>query len=177
MPKISRVDSVKGGSVPTDYIPSVKAGLLAAAAMGGKLGYPFVHIRAELYDGKAHDVDSSTMAFEAAGRLAFRQLIENNSVLLEPIMKIEVETPEASTGDVIGDLSSRRGIIEEMVNKPDGITAVSGRVPLSQMFQYSTSLRSMTQGRGHYSMHPLCYEAVPDSLREKLLEKEEDQPK
>ena len=172
--RVRFVDSVKGGSVPTDYIPSVQAGLQSAADSGGKLGYPFVHISAELYDGKAHDVDSSTMAFEAAGRLAFRKLIENNTILLEPIMRIEVETPEQFTGDVIGDLSSRRGIVEEMVNKPDGITAVNGRVPLSQMFQYSTALRSMTQGRGHYSMQPECYEAVPESLREKLLEDEDE---
>jgi elongation factor G len=87
-------------------------------------------------------------------------------------MQIEVEAPEECTGDVIGDLSSRRGIIEEMTNKPDGITAVRGRVPLSEMFQYSTSLRSVTQGRGHFSMQPMCYQPVPESLREKLLEEE-----
>jgi elongation factor G len=110
------------------------------------------------------------MAFEAAGALAFRLATEDNWVLLEPIMKIEVESPEQYTGDVIGDLNSRRGIIEDMVTKPDGIASVKGRVPLAEMFQYSTSLRSMTQGRGHYSMEPAAYEAVPMSIREKLLD-------
>ncbi len=174
---VSFQDSVTGGSVPKEYIPSVSAGLVAAAARGGKLGYPFVNVKAELYDGKAHEVDSSTMAFEAAGQLAFRQLIDGNAVLLEPIMRLEVESPEEYTGDVIGDLSSRRGIVEEMINKPDGITSVTGRVPLSEMFQYSTMLRSITQGRGHYSMEPLCYEPVPESVRERLLAEEEDEKK
>jgi len=92
-------------------------------------------------------------------------------------MRIEVEGPEQYTGDVIGDLTARRGHIEHMVTKPDGITALRGKVPLAEMFQYSTSLRSMTQGRGHYSMHPLSYEAVPEGLREKLLEDEEESAK
>jgi elongation factor G len=144
------VDEVKGGSVPREYIPSVKNGILAAVRGGGRVGFPYVKIHAELYDGQSHDVDSSTMAFEAAGILAFRLASENNSVLLEPIMKIEVEAPEDYTGDVIGDLSSRRGMIEEMITKPGGISAVTGKVPLAEMFQYSTSLRSLTQGRGHY---------------------------
>jgi elongation factor G len=110
------------------------------------------------------------MAFEAAGILAFRLAAENNSQLLEPIMKIEVECPEDRTGDVIGDLSSRRGIIEEMTSKPGGISAVTGKVPLAEMFQYSTSLRSMTQGRGHYSMEPANYEPVPPNIAGKVLE-------
>jgi elongation factor G len=163
-------NDVTGGAVPKEYIPSVEYGMVQAAASGGRLGYPFVHIKATLYDGQAHDVDSSTMAFEAAGALAFRLATEDNWVLLEPIMKIEVESPEQYTGDVIGDLNARRGIIEDMVTKPDGIASVKGRVPLAEMFQYSTSLRSMTQGRGHYSMEPASYEPVPMSIREKLLD-------
>jgi len=162
-------ESVTGGSVPREYIPSVGSGLQMAASGGGRLGYPFVQVRAELYDGNSHDVDSSAMAFEAAGQLAFRQLIADNAVLLEPIMRIEVESPEEYTGDVIGDISSRRGIVEEMVTKPDGVASVTGRVPLSEMFQYSTRLRSITQGRGHYTMEPLCYEPVPESVRERLV--------
>jgi elongation factor G len=109
------------------------------------------------------------MAFEASGMLAFRLAVENNAVLLEPIMAIEVEMPEQYTGDVIGDLSSRRGVIEDMITKPGGVTSVRGKVPLSEMFQYSTSLRSMTQGRGHYSMEPFSYDAVPPNIAEKLI--------
>ena len=163
------VNKVTGGSVPKEYISSVEYGIESAAAGGGRLGFPFVKIYAELYDGQSHDVDSSTMAFEAAGMLAFRMAIENNTILLEPIMKIEVEAPEQYTGDIIGDLSSRRGIIEEMVTKPGGVTTVNGKVPLAEMFQYSTSLRSMTQGRGHYSMEPSTYEPVPPNIAEKVL--------
>jgi elongation factor G len=164
------VDSVKGGSVPREYISSVENGILAAIKGGGRQGFPYVKVRAELWDGQSHDVDSSTMAFEAAGILAFRLAAENNSLLLEPIMKIEVECPEDKTGDVIGDLSSRRGIIEEMTAKPGGISAVTGKVPLAEMFQYSTSLRSLTQGRGHYSMEPFAYEPVPPNIATKVLE-------
>src|SRR5690606_37337618 len=163
------VSTVTGGAVPKEYIPSVEAGIKQAAEGGGRLGFPFVKFRAELYDGQSHDVDSSTMAFEAAGMLAFRLAAENNAVLLEPIMQIEVEMPEQYTGDVIGDLSSRRGVVEEMTTKPGGVTSVRGKVPLSEMFQYSTHLRSMTQGRGHYSMEPASYEPVPPNIAEKLL--------
>ena len=163
------VDAVKGGSVPREYIPAVEQGILAAVTGGGRQGFPYVKVKAELYDGQSHDVDSSAMAFESAGILAFRIAAENNSQLLEPIMKIEVECPEDRTGDVIGDLSSRRGIIEEMTSKPGGISAVSGKVPLAEMFQYSTRLRSMTQGRGTYSMEPSSYEPVPPNIAEKVL--------
>jgi elongation factor G len=164
------VDAVKGGSVPREYIPAVETGIHAAVTGGGRQGFPYVKVKAELYDGQSHDVDSSAMAFESAGILAFRLAAENNSQLLEPIMKIEVECPEDRTGDVIGDLSSRRGIIEEMTSKPGGISAVTGKVPLAEMFQYSTSLRSMTQGRGHYSMEPANYEPVPPNIAGKVLE-------
>ncbi|MBM4059720.1 MAG: elongation factor G [Planctomycetes bacterium] len=164
------VDAVKGGSVPREYIPAVEAGIEAAIKGGGRIGFPYCKITAELYDGQAHDVDSSAMAFEAAGVLAFRLAAENNSQLLEPIMKIEIEAPEDKTGDVIGDLSSRRGIIEEMISKPGGISAVTGKVPLAEMFQYSTSLRSLTQGRGTYTMEPASYEPVPPNIAEKVLD-------
>jgi elongation factor G len=162
-------DSITGGNIPKEYIPSFESGLRNALASGGRTGYPFVKIRATLYDGKTHDVDSSNMAFEACGALAMRLLVDGNTQLLEPIMKIEVEAPEQYTGDVIGDLSSRRGLVEDMVNKPDGITSVQGKVPLSEMFQYSTTLRSVTQGRGHYTMEPDSYAVVPAALAEKLL--------
>lgn len=164
------VDKIKGGSVPREYIPAVGTGITAAVKGGGRAGFPFCKIVAELYDGQSHDVDSSVMAFEAAGVLAFRMASENNSLLLEPIMKIEIEAPEEKTGDVIGDLSSRRGVVEEMVHKPGGISQVTGKVPLSEMFQYSTMLRSLTQGRGTYSMEPGTYDPVPPNIAEKVLE-------
>ncbi|MCC7398358.1 MAG: elongation factor G [Planctomycetes bacterium] len=163
------VDAVKGGSVPREYIPAVETGIEAAIKGGGRIGFPYCKIVAELYDGQSHDVDSSAMAFEAAGVLAFRLAAENNSQLLEPIMKIEIEAPEEKTGDVIGDLSSRRGLVEEMISKPGGISAVTGKVPLAEMFQYSTTLRSLTQGRGTYSMEPATYEPVPPNIAEKVL--------
>lgn len=162
-------DTIAGGKIPKEYIRPFEQGLRNALASGGRSGYPFVKIRATLYDGKTHDVDSSNMAFEACGALAMRLLVEGNTQLLEPIMKIEVEAPEQYTGDVIGDLSSRRGAVEDMVNKPDGITSIKGKVPLFEMFQYSTTLRSVTQGRGHYTMEPDSYAAVPSSLADKLL--------
>ncbi|GAB4146549.1 MAG: elongation factor G [Planctomycetota bacterium] len=164
------VDEIKGGAIPKEYIPAVKSGILQALRGGGRAGFPYVKIRAELYDGQSHEVDSSVMAFEAAGILAFRLASENNSLLLEPIMQIEVEMPEEYTGDVIGDLSSRRGIVEEMITKPGGMSSVVGKVPLAEMFQYSTGLRSMTQGRGNYSMQPHSYEVVPPNIAEKVLE-------
>ena len=163
------IDSVKGGSVPREYIPAVEAGIEAAIKGGGRIGFPYCKIVAELYDGQSHDVDSSSMAFEAAGVLAFRLAAEGNSLLLEPIMKIEIEAPEDKTGDVIGDLSARRGIVEEMISKPGSISAVTGKVPLAEMFQYSTNLRSLTQGRGTYTMEPAAYEAVPPNIAEKVL--------
>jgi elongation factor G len=163
------IDSVKGGSVPREYIPAVEKGIEAAVKGGGRIGFPYCKVVAELYDGQSHDVDSSAMAFEAAGVLAFRMAAENNSQLLEPIMKIEIEAPEEKTGDVIGDLSSRRGLVEEMISKPGGISAVTGKVPLSEMFQYSTMLRSLTQGRGTYTMEPASYEPVPPNIAEKVL--------
>ncbi len=164
------VDAIKGGSVPREYIPAVGNGITSAVKGGGRLGFPYCKVVAELYDGQSHDVDSSVMAFEAAGVLAFRMACENNSQLLEPVMKIEIEAPEEKTGDVIGDLSSRRGLVEEMVTKPGGISSVTGKVPLSEMFQYSTMLRSLTQGRGTYAMEPSTYEPVPPNLAEKVLE-------
>ena len=163
------IDGVKGGSVPREYIKPVGEGIEAAVKGGGRIGFPFCKVVAELYDGQAHDVDSNAMAFETAGVLAFRLASENNSILLEPIMKIEIEAPEDKTGDVIGDLSSRRGLVEEMITKPGGISAVTGKVPLAEMFQYSTRLRSMTQGRGTYSMEPSSYEPVPPNIAEKVL--------
>jgi elongation factor G len=135
---------------------------------GGKLGFPFVNIEAALYDGQSHDVDSSDMAFQAAGALAFRMAVEGNATLLEPIMKIEVSTPEDYLGEVIGDLNSRRGVISD-IDVRGVIRVIRGKVPIAEMFQYSTKLRGMTQGRGNYSMEVQGYEPVPHSIAEKVL--------
>jgi elongation factor G len=161
-------NDISGGSVPREYIASVEYGIKATAEGGGKLGFPFVNIEAALYDGQSHDVDSSDMAFQAAGALAFRMAVEGNATLLEPIMKIEVSTPEEYLGEVIGDLNSRRGVISD-IDVRGVIRVIRGKVPIAEMFQYSTKLRGMTQGRGNYSMEVQGYEPVPHSIAEKVL--------
>jgi elongation factor G len=161
-------NDITGGAVPREYVPSVEYGVKNAAEAGGKLGFPFVNIQAVLYDGQSHDVDSSDMAFQAAGALAFRMASEGNATLLEPILKIEVSTPEEYLGDVIGDLNSRRGVISD-IDVRGNIRVIRGKVPIAEMFQYSTKLRGLTQGRGDYSMEVQGYEAVPQSIAEKVL--------
>ena len=163
------VDEVKGGSVPREYIPAVKAGLQEFFRSGGHVGIPFVDCRAALFDGKAHDVDSSEMAFRAAGILAFRQAAENNTVLLEPFMKIEVAVPEEYLGAVVGDLNSRRGEVSEVDAQGD-LRLIRGMVPIAEMFAYSTALRGATQGRGQYSMELAEYRDVPASIAAKVRE-------
>jgi elongation factor G len=162
------VDAVKGGNVPREYIPSVGVGLQEAVSGGGRTGYPFVGVKATLYDGKAHDVDSDQLSFEQAGILAFRQACENNITLLEPIMKIEVRVPEAYLGSVVGDLNSRRGEITE-VDALGDLRVVRGMVPIAEMFAYSSSLRGATQGRGSFAMELAEYREVPRNLAEKIL--------
>ncbi len=170
---IEFIDAIKGGSVPREYIPSVEKGLVAQAAKGGKYPFPFVGFTASLYDGKAHDVDSSDMAFQEAGRLAFRMAAEGNCQFLEPMMKIEVLVPENFLGDVIGDLNSRRAAIEEIVDRMH-IKCITGKVPIAEMFNYSSRLRGLTQGRGTYSMEPSGYAAVPASIAEKIVAEVEE---
>jgi elongation factor G len=162
------VDGIKGGSVPREYIPAVEHGLREAFGGGGKLGYPFVNVRAELYDGKYHEVDSNEMAFQSAGALAFRQAAESNVTLLEPIMKIEVRVPEEYLGAVVGDLNSRRGEVTE-VDALGNLRVVRGMVPIAEMFAYSSALRSATQGRGSYAMELHEYRDVPRNIAEKIL--------
>ncbi len=160
---------VVGGRVPTEYVPAVEDGLKNFGKRGGRLKWPFVGLKAVLYDGKAHDVDSSELAFVSAAEIAFREAIEGvRVVLLEPMMKIEVECPEINVGDVIGDLNSRRALVNEV--SYSGINRiVSGKVPLAELFQYSTTLRSMTQGRGTYSSEPSEYTPVPNQIAEKII--------
>jgi translation elongation factor EF-G len=161
--------TVVGGSIPKEYIPAVGAGIEEAMKAGILGGFPVVGVSANVYDGSYHDVDSSEMAFHIAGSLAFKDAMRQSSpVLLEPIMRVEVTTPEDYMGDVIGDINSRRGRIEGMDDIGGG-KMIRGFVPLAEMFGYSTDLRSRTQGRGNYSMFFDRYEQVPKSVQEKVI--------
>ena len=161
--------SVVGGSIPKEYIPAVGAGIEEAAKSGILGGFPVLGVHANVYDGSYHEVDSSEMAFHIAGSMAFKEAMKKaNPVLLEPIMKVEVTMPEEYMGDVIGDINSRRGRIEGMDDVGGG-KLIRAYVPLSEMFGYSTDLRSRTQGRGNYSMFFEKYEQVPKSVQEKIL--------
>ena len=160
---------VVGGAIPKEYIPAVGEGIEEAAQSGILGGFPVLGLHATVYDGSYHEVDSSEMAFHIAGSLAFKEAMQKgNPVLLEPIMKVEVTTPEDYMGDVIGDINSRRGRIEGMDDIGGG-KMIRGYVPLAEMFGYSTDLRSKTQGRGNYSMFFEKYEQVPKSIQEKVL--------
>ena len=161
--------SVVGGAIPKEYIPAVGEGIEEAAKAGILGGFPVLGIHATVFDGSYHDVDSSEMAFHIAGSLAFKEAMQKaGAVLLEPIMKVEVTTPEDYMGDVIGDINSRRGRIEGMDDIGGG-KMIRGYVPLAEMFGYATDLRSRTQGRGNYSMFFEKYEQVPKSVQEKVL--------
>ena len=162
------VDEIKGGSVPREYISNVGAGLAEVFKTGGNTGYPFVNVRAALYDGKAHDVDSSELAFHNAGMLAFRQAMQGNVVLLEPYMKVEVRVPEEYLGSVVGDLNSRRGEVSEVDSQGD-LRVVRSIVPIAEMFAYSSALRGATQGRGSFAMEFFEYRDLPRSLSDKIL--------
>jgi elongation factor G len=162
------VDAVKGGNVPREYIPKVEEGLREAFMSGGTTGYPFINVRATLYDGKSHDVDSSELAFHNAGVLAFRQAAEGNVVFLEPIMKVEVRVPEEYLGAVVGDLNSRRGEVSE-VDSIGSLRIVRSLVPIAEMFAYSSALRGATQGRGSYSMELQEYRDVPQAIAEAAM--------
>ena len=161
--------TVVGGAIPKEYIPAVGEGIEEAMKSGILGGFPVVGVHANVYDGSYHEVDSSEMAFHIAGSMAFKEAMQKASpVLLEPIMKVEVTTPEDYMGDVIGDINSRRGRIEGMDDIGGG-KMIRGYVPLSEMFGYATDLRSRTQGRGNYSMFFEKYEPVPKSVQEKVL--------
>jgi len=162
-------NSVVGGAIPKEYIPAVDQGIQEAMKAGILGGFPVVGVAANVYDGSYHEVDSSEMAFHIAGSMAFKDAMHKGSpVLLEPIMKVEVSTPEDYMGDVIGDINSRRGRIEGMDDIGGG-KMIRGFVPLGEMFGYATDLRSRTQGRGNYSMFFDRYEQVPKSVQEKVL--------
>ena len=161
--------TVVGGSIPKEYIPAVGEGIEEAAQSGILGGFPVLGVKATVYDGAYHDVDSSEMAFHIAGSMAFKEAMQKaGAILLEPIMRVEVTMPEEYMGDVIGDINSRRGRIEGMDDIASG-KMVRAFVPLSEMFGYSTDLRSRTQGRGNYSMFFEKYEPVPKNVQEKVL--------
>ncbi|HOA20825.1 MAG TPA: elongation factor G [Sedimentibacter sp.] len=166
---ITFVNAIVGGVIPKEYIPAVEAGIKGAAENGILAGYPVIDFKVTLYDGSYHEVDSSEMAFKIAGSMAFKQAMEKASpVLLEPYMKVEITTPEEYLGDVMGDVNSRRGRIEGFSDRL-GIKVVDAYVPLSEMFGYATTLRSLTQGRASYSMEFHHYEKVPNNIAEKIV--------
>ena len=162
------VNNIVGGAIPKEYIPAVDQGIQGAMLSGVVAGYNVVDVRVELYDGSYHEVDSSEMAFKIAGSMAFKSAMKKaDPVLLEPIMKVTVITPEEYLGDVIGDLNSRRGMIQSM-EADNGVQRVIAHVPLSEMFGYATDMRSKTQGRGQYVMEPDTYAEVPRNIAEKI---------
>jgi elongation factor G len=170
------VNKIKGGAVPSEYIPAVQKGVEEALENGVKAGYPMVDMRVTLVDGKYHDVDSSEIAFKVAGSLAFKEAAKRaKPVLLEPIFAVEVVAPEEFLGTVIGDLSSRRGRVEGQEPRGNAL-AISARVPLSEMFGYATDLRSNTQGRANYTMQFENYEEVPPNIAEKIVEQRTGEP-
>ena len=163
------VNAVVGGSIPKEYIPAVDQGIQGAMLAGVLAGYNVVDVKVTLYDGSYHEVDSSEMAFKIAGSMAFKEAMRKaDPVLMEPIMKVTVITPEEYMGDVIGDLNSRRGMILGMDALP-GAQQVNSEVPLSEMFGYATDMRSRTQGRGQYTMEPAHYAEVPKNISEKII--------
>jgi elongation factor G len=163
------VNSVVGGSIPKEYIPAVDAGIKGAMQAGVLAGYQVVDVKVELYDGSYHEVDSSEMAFKIAGSMAFKEAMRKaNPALMEPIMKVSVIAPDDYLGNVIGDLSSRRGEILGQETRP-GTVQVDALVPLSEMFGYSNNLRSNTQGRGQYSMEPHSFKEVPKNIAEGIM--------
>ena len=165
------VNATVGGSVPREYIGPVDQGIQGAMEAGVLAGYPVVDVKVELYDGSYHEVDSSEMAFKVAASMAFKDgMRKANAIILEPMFKVEVVTPEEYMGDVMGDINSRRGRIEGMEARIGGAQAINAMVPLSQMFGYSTDLRSATQGRATYTMIFDHYEEVPASIAKKIME-------
>ena len=170
-------DEVKGGNIPSEYIPAVEKGVIKAMQAGPCAGYPVVDMKVTVYDGSAHDVDSSEFAFTEAARVCFRDLfMQSRPELLEPIMFVEVTAPEEYMGPVSGSVCQRRGRIESMDEK-GGLKVIQGMVPLSEMFGYSNVIRSLTQGRGTFTMHFERYEAVPFSIAEEIIRKRREEKK
>jgi elongation factor G len=167
------VDAIKGGAVPREYIPAVQKGVLDSIPAGVLAGFPVVDVKVTLFDGSYHEVDSNENAFKMAGSMAFKEGLRRASpVLLEPIMAVEVETPEDFMGNVVGDLNSRRGVIQGMDDIPGGGKTVKAEVPLKEMFGYSTSLRSLSQGRATYTMEFKHYSEAPRNIADEIINKQ-----
>ena len=167
------VDEIRGGAIPKEFIPAVNKGCREQMEAGIIAGYPLVKVKVSLYDGSFHDVDSSEIAFKVAGSMAFKEgALKADPVLLEPIMSLEVVTPEEYMGDVVGDISRRRGVIGGMDDSASG-KIISGEVPLAEMFGYATDLRSATQGRATFTMEPLKYSEVPPNVADAVINKNE----
>ena len=165
------VNEIAGGVVPREYIPAVQKGIEEQMQNGVLAGYPLLGLKATLYDGSFHDVDSSEMAFKIAGSMATKKLSsEGGAVLLEPVMQVEVVTPEENMGDVVGDLNRRRGLIAGMDENPSG-KVVNAEVPLAEMFGYATDLRSATQGRATFTMEFLKYSEAPTNIAQEIISK------
>ncbi len=165
------VDEIVGGVVPREYISAVDKGIQEQLANGVLAGYPLQGVKATLFDGSYHDVDSSEVSFKVAGSMAARAgCLDAKPVLLEPVMNVEVVTPEEHYGDIIGDLNRRRGVVSGMEDVPAG-KAVRAEVPMSEMFGYATSMRSATQGRATYSMEFSAYKEVPAAIAEAIISK------
>jgi elongation factor G len=168
------INKVKGGSVPTEFIPAVEKGVEDAMDNGPRAGYPLVDVRVTLTDGKYHDTDSSEIAFRVAGSLALKAAVQRaKPVLLEPVFSVEVVTPEEFMGDVIGDLNRRRGQINGMEQRGNA-QVITAHVPLAEMFGYATDMRSATQGRATYTMQFDRYEEVPPNIAEKVVGGEQE---
>ena len=163
------VDAVVGGAVPRNFIPSVEKGLRENLCKGVLAGFPMMGLRAKLYDGSSHPVDSSEMAFKTAARIAYKQCINASPVLLEPIMHVEISVPDEYMGDIMGDMNKRRGRILGM-EQVDGKQLIIAEVPQAEMFKYATDLRSMTQARGSFKMNFERYEEVPAAIAAKIIE-------
>src|SRR5699024_8747771 len=164
------IDEIVGGNIPREFIPSVEKGFQKAMDSGIQADYPVQNVGVRLFDGSYHDVDSDAFSFELCAKLAFRRsALRAKPAILEPVMDVEIITPEEFMGDVIGDLNGRRGIIGKMDNSAEG-SVVHAKVPLSEMFGYSTDLRSLTQGRAVHSMEFFDYEQVPDNVAKEILE-------
>mgnify|MGYP005751147335 CR=1 FL=1 len=164
------VNAVVGGVIPKEYIPAIDKGVQEQMKNGVLAGYPVIDVKVTVYDGSYHDVDSSEMAFKIAASMGFKKgALQAKPVILEPIMKVEVVTPEDFMGDIVGDLNRRRGIINGMEDAPGGIKIVDAHVPLSEMFGYATNMRSLSQGRASYSMEPLKYAEAPNNVTEAII--------
>ena len=166
-------NKVVGGNIPKEFIKPIEAGIREAAGSGVLAGYPLVDFKVEIIDGSYHPVDSSEMAFKVAGSMALKDAARKAGLmLLEPIMKVELTTPDENMGDLIGDITSRRGNIAEInANNDQAFTRVTAQIPLSELFGYATTIRSLSRGRASYSMEPSHFERVPKQIQDKVVEK------